>query len=168
MSLSSYEDEDYGGSADSGSGDSGDSGGSSSSSSSSSETGGKYTTVGGVSPVGVGAAVTVTDKGDTLISVVIGNPGKIISTGTTPAGEDGKDWLSGLGGSVTLPNGAGAATNYSSVQPTVSPPGGAGASVSYTVPLNNNPVPVTDQIRNVVNDAVNYANHAIGIHENYR
>lgn len=164
MSLSSYEDDDYSSYDDGGSyADSGDS--SSSGSSSSNEAGGKYTTVGGVTAVGVGGSVTVTDKGDTLVSIVVGNPGKIITTGTTPSGQDPKDWLSGFGGSVNLPNGAGAATNFDSVQPTVSPPGGAGASVSYTVPLNSNPVPLSDQFKNVIHDAVNYSNHAVGIHQ---
>ncbi|MYM73935.1 hypothetical protein GTP56_17255 [Duganella sp. FT134W] len=163
------EEEDYGdgggGGGYSDSGDSGDSGsdGNISGSGKDAQTGGKYTTVGVVSPIGVGAAVTVTDQGDKLVSVVVGNPGKIITTGTTPAGVDPKDWLSGPGASANLPNGVGIATNGDNVQPTVSPPGTAGASVSYTIPLINNPVSVSDQIKNVINSAIDYSNHAVGI-----
>ncbi|QYG08933.1 hypothetical protein [Janthinobacterium sp. PAMC25594] len=133
---------------------------------------GSYVTVGYVEPVlgpvGVGASVTVTSRGDVLVSGVVSTAGPIAVAGTTPAGVAPADYLTGGAVSGNLPNGVGATigipTNASTAQPTY---GTAGAGVSYTVQptqvYNSFVNSVINGVTNIVNQAVNYGNNAMGV-----
>lgn len=125
-----------------------------------------FATVGVISPVGVGGALTVTSDRDVLYTGLIGTPGPVLTVGVTPGNPS--DYLVGAGAGANIPAGFGGIAAPISGDgpgnPTITI-GTPGVSVGVTVNVADAARDTVEASERVYNEADRWGKERMGITE---